>query len=306
MAVVTLPPVTCSGAAKAGVNARPASRVSAVAAPSAPSPSRSLAMPKSRSFTWPSRDTRTFDGFRSRWTTSWACAWATASRTSRKSRTRDVDVEAAGVAVPVDRLALDVARARGTAGRPPSTPASIRRAMFGCERRARIEPSRRKRSSPARPRSASDRSFTAAAPFEAAVAPPRQPDRAHAPLAERRDQGVGAETARPGASPPTDRARAARRGSGPSPRRPDLAERSLELSGERGIGGPQAVELALALPVVELEQRGRGAGSARASARRSRAIPAVESAAQEEPRLVPLPLGRALGDAAEGARSRRR
>ena len=51
MAVVTAPPLTCSGAAKAGVNARPASRVSAPSPPAASSSSRSLAMPKSRSFT---------------------------------------------------------------------------------------------------------------------------------------------------------------------------------------------------------------------------------------------------------------
>jgi hypothetical protein len=66
VAVVTLSPVIRSGATKDGVKARPASSVNWVAEMSPASTSRSLAIPKSRSFTRPSFDTMTFDGFRSR------------------------------------------------------------------------------------------------------------------------------------------------------------------------------------------------------------------------------------------------
>ena len=50
--------------------------------------SRSFAMPKSSSFTLPDRDTKMFEGLRSRWTTRsrWAC-W-TASHTTRNRRSR--------------------------------------------------------------------------------------------------------------------------------------------------------------------------------------------------------------------------
>ena len=65
-------------------------------------------MPKSSSFTCPSRVTSTFDGLRSRWTIRFACAWATADSTSRNSRMRASMSSASLVAVPVDVPAVDV------------------------------------------------------------------------------------------------------------------------------------------------------------------------------------------------------
>ena len=73
------------------------------------------------------------------------------------------------------------------------TPASIRRAMCGCVSRARMVPSRRKRSSPPRPTSAALSSLTADLPLEAAVAARGQPHAAHAAVADRRRQRVGAD-----------------------------------------------------------------------------------------------------------------
>ncbi len=72
------------------------------------------------------------------------------------------------------------------------TPASIRRAIDGCVRRARIVPSRRKRFSPSRPTSDAFSSFDRRESFEAAVAAPRQPHRAHPAVTNRRNQRVGA------------------------------------------------------------------------------------------------------------------
>jgi len=58
------PSSNCSGDANAGVKELPTSRVISNAL--SVSLARSLAMPKSRSFTVPSASTKMFDGFRSR------------------------------------------------------------------------------------------------------------------------------------------------------------------------------------------------------------------------------------------------
>ncbi len=65
----------CSGAMKAGVPMLVPTRVALLAVDI----SRSLAIPKSSTFTWPVRVRKTFSGFRSRWTIPFA--WA-ATRTS--------------------------------------------------------------------------------------------------------------------------------------------------------------------------------------------------------------------------------
>ncbi len=65
-------------------------------------------MPKSSSLTVPSAVTSTFDGFRSRCTTSRACAYSTASITCGMSSSRCVDAGALLAAPLGDRLAVDV------------------------------------------------------------------------------------------------------------------------------------------------------------------------------------------------------
>ena len=81
------PSCRCSGAAYSGVMRRISARV-AVDPTSQASGSRSFAMPKSSSFTLPDRDTKMFDGLRSRWTTRARCACCTASHTTRNRRSR--------------------------------------------------------------------------------------------------------------------------------------------------------------------------------------------------------------------------
>ena len=84
--LVTGAPSTCSGAAYSGVSM--CAPVTVRADSSGSSESRSLAIPKSRSFGVPSAVTRMFDGFRSRCTIKWRCAWPTASQTVRNSCSR--------------------------------------------------------------------------------------------------------------------------------------------------------------------------------------------------------------------------
>ena len=87
VAVVSTPPVSCSGAAYSGDQAAAPLGVTVAGVPR-PSPSNSFAIPKSSSFTCPCFATSTFDGFRSRWTIRFACACATAASTWRNSCSR--------------------------------------------------------------------------------------------------------------------------------------------------------------------------------------------------------------------------
>ena len=66
----------------------------------------SLAMPKSRSFTWPSGVTRMFDGFRSRCTTRLRCAASTASQQDGQELQPILQRQAASAAVIGDRLSF--------------------------------------------------------------------------------------------------------------------------------------------------------------------------------------------------------
>ncbi len=128
----------------------------------------------------------------SRWTTRLACAWATAAQTSRKREQARFDPEAARVAVPVDRLPVDVLEddvrlARGRhagvdqardvrVGEPREDRALAAEALLaGAADEARVQ------------------ELDGDAPLEAPVAAARQPDRAHSALADRLDQGIGAD-----------------------------------------------------------------------------------------------------------------
>ena len=155
----------------------------------------SLAMPKSSSFTSPAAVTRMFDGLRSRCRISRLCACATAASTSRNSRTRAGRSSAVRVAVAVDRQAVDVLEHQIGLRVPRArrTPASSRRAMFGCASRARMLPSRAKRSAPPRAHQPGVQELDRDEAFEAAVGAARQPHAAHAALAELALERVGAD-----------------------------------------------------------------------------------------------------------------
>ena len=139
--------------------------------------------------------------------------------------------------------------------------------MCGCVSRARIVPSRLKRSSAAGPTSAAFSSLTRGAALEAAVAALREPDAAHAAVADRRDERVGADghagqrRARAAASPPASRKPSACQ-------RAVLGEQRLHVGCELGVlearsaasqasarsaAGPGVVEMrAGALPAVDV------------------------------------------------------
>ena len=94
--------------------------------------------------------------------------------------------EPRAVAVAVDASRRRRVRARGRAGRSAMTPASIRWAMWGCRRRARICP--RGGSGPRRRgRAARVQQLHRHRALVPAVAAVGQPDAAHAALADRRD-----------------------------------------------------------------------------------------------------------------------
>ena len=133
---------SCSGAAYSGVMAAPARCVSAAAESASPS---SLAMPKSSSFTCPSASTRMFEGLRSRCTTRCLCACSTAESTCRNNRCAH--------ARPAGEHRSEASRSSPSTyssamnGWPDSvTPASYRRAMFGCVSAASASRSRANRS----------------------------------------------------------------------------------------------------------------------------------------------------------------
>src|SRR5262249_48586684 len=185
------PPITCSGAAYFGVNEDPASRVSTVAGCSPVSSSISLAMLKSSSLTWPSRLTRTFDGFRSRCTMRLACACDTAACTSRKRRMR---ASMPSCSSSQNRSMWRPSMCSSTRYGWPvvDTPASISRAMCGCvSREDRPLALETRLAAAADERGVEELQRRLA--LEQPVAAGREPDAAHPAVSDRRHQRVRAD-----------------------------------------------------------------------------------------------------------------
>ena len=157
-----------------------------------------------------------------------------------------VDVEACGIAPAVDRLAVDVLEHEVRLA-AAATPASSRRAMFGCVSRARMRLRAGSARSPSRPSSAGFSSLTATCALEAPVAAVREPDGAHAAL--RRAAGRACSC------------------------RPLTRERSARSTGRSGAAVEEAVALDRRVLREEVRQvvGDRVARSRRSSARRSRA-----------------------------------
>ena len=127
----------------------------------------------------------------SRCTIRFACAWATAARTSRKTRRR------ASTSSPSRRSSGRSARRRrapapGTAAPPPTRrvgqTSDVR--MLESSQDAPLPP---ESLLPRAPDQARVEELDGRLPLEAAVAAPGQPHAAHAPLADRRDEHVGAD-----------------------------------------------------------------------------------------------------------------
>ena len=242
----------CSGAAYRGVSASALSPVSAVCAISA-WPGSSLAMPKSSSLTLPSPSTRMFDGFRSRWMTSWPCAAATASSTCRNSSTRSRTPSERAVAPAVDVLALDQLEheirlaARGDAGVEQLGDAGLAQARE--DRALAPEPLLR-----VGVEQAAAQQLDGGVAFEAAVAAARAPDAAHAALADHLDQRPGADRiARRDAGRREARGRRGREEAGGA-RLGARAEQLAQLARAGRVVGGDGREAALALGRCEIEQ----------------------------------------------------
>ena len=177
----------------------------------------------------------------SRWTTRFACAWR--PRRARRGRGAGAARRRGGarrsswsIALAVDVLEDEVGLAAEV-----DTPASSRRAMFGCVSRARIVPSRRKRSSPRAPDEADVQQLDGDEPLEPAVAAAREPDRSHAALADGLDERVGAD----------------------------------HLAGQRRRGGPLRPEIEKPLAIGRAARRAARGARRRAPDRLSRGMPAT-------------------------------
>src|SRR6266542_4230839 len=199
------------------------------------------------------------------------------------------------------------------------TPASSRRAMFGCWSFARMLASRLKRSAPLWPISARFNSLIAATPSNRSSLAPRPPDAAHSALADRRFERVRAERA------PRERR------VGHRPRRRTLeeafrrrggirVEQHAKVRSERRIGRAhplepagafgdrqleRVVEVGTQLPPAGAIDRGHATLVAAYIVNGGRNTTSIERgriahrAVQQHARFFPVALNRALGDVAE-------
>ena len=211
-------------------------------------------MPKSSSFTSPARDTRMFEGFRSRWTTSAWCACCVASQTTAEETQAIVDGQPVRVGVRRDRRAVDVLHhqvrraLRGVAGIDQAGDVGMREAgedvALGREAEGAV---RARRASHQLQRDTL---------LVLAVVALGQVDRAHATVAEDVDHAPWAE------ADADERIRVGRRPLGVVDQPLDLervlrpvgGEHRVDLGAQTAVCAAHAVEVASALTLRQLER----------------------------------------------------